>query len=134
MSEPQYPLLENAEALLHAHSGRPLTEITPDAVASGDIAAADLSIDADTLRMQAEIARNAGYDQLAANLLRAAELTVVPNQEMLQIYNLLRPNRASYEQLLQLATRLEQTYNAHENARFVREAAEVYRERRLLRE
>lgn len=134
MSEPQYPLLENAEELLHAHSGRPLTEITPDAVASGDIDAADLSIDAETLRMQAQIARSAGYDQLAANLLRAAELTVVPNQEMLQIYNLLRPNRASYEQLLQLATRLEQTYSAHENARFVREAAEVYRERRLLRE
>ena len=134
MNDPQYPLMENAEDQLHAHSGRPLTEITTEALAKGDLTAADLSIHADTLRLQAEIARKAGYDQLAANLLRAAELTTVPNEEVLQIYNLLRPNRASYGQLMQLALRLEQTYQAAENARFVRKAAEVYKERRLLRE
>ncbi len=129
-----YPLMDNEADHLQALSGRPLPEITLDAAADGDLTSADLRIQADTLRMQAEIARGAGYDQLAANFLRAAELTLVPNQEVLQIYDLLRPHRASYEQLLQLAAHLEQTYNAVENAAFVREAAEVYRERKLLRE
>lgn len=129
-----YPLMDNEADHLHAFSGRWLSEITLDAAAGGDLSSADLRIQAETLRMQAEIARGAGYDQLAANLLRAAELTLVPNQEVLQIYDLLRPRRASYEQLMQLATHLEQTYQAAENAAFVREAAEVYRERKLLRE
>ena len=129
-----YPLMDNEAKRLKALSGKPLPEITLDAAAGGELSSADLRIQADTLRMQAEIARQAGYDQLAANFLRAAELTLVPNQEVLQIYDLLRPHRASYEQLLQLAAHLEQTYHAAENAAFVREAAEVYRERHLLRE
>jgi propanediol dehydratase small subunit len=132
MTKPRYPLIEHAEEL-RAFSGRPLSDLTPEAVARGDLSAADLRIHADALRAQAEVARQAGYDQLAANLLRAAELTLVPNQEVLQIYELLRPGRASYEQLLQLADHLEQTYRAEENARFIREAAEVYQARGLLR-
>jgi propanediol dehydratase small subunit len=52
---------------------------------------------------------------------------------VLQIYELLRPGRASYEQMVQLADHLEQTYQAAENARFIREAAAVYRTRGLLR-
>src|SRR5215207_3860655 len=133
MKPKRYPLIENAADDLRAFSGRPLSDITPEAVENGDLSADDLRIHAETLRQQAEIARAAGYDQLAANLLRAAELTLVPNQEVLQIYDLLRPGRASFDQLNQLAERLEQTYNAAENARFIREAAEVYRERGLLR-
>ncbi len=133
MSDPQYPLMEHAADQLRAFSGRPLADLTPEAVARGDLSAADLRIHADALRAQAEVARQAGYDQLAANLLRAAELTVVPNQEVLQIYDLLRPGRASYEQLAQLADHLEQTYDAAENARFIREAAEVYHARGLMR-
>jgi propanediol dehydratase small subunit len=106
---PQYPLMDNQADNLHAFSGRPLSEITLDSIADGDLSAADLRIHADTLRVQAEIARGAGYEQLAANLLRAAELTVVPNEELLQMYDLLRPNRASWDQLMLLAERLEQT-------------------------
>jgi propanediol dehydratase small subunit len=133
MTDPRYPLMDNQADNLHAFSRRPLSEITLDSIADGDLSAADLRIHADTLRAQAEIARGAGYEQLAANLLRAAELTVVPNEELLQMYDLLRPNRASWEQLMLLAERLEQTYQAHENARFVREAAEAYQMRGLLR-
>jgi propanediol dehydratase small subunit len=132
MSDPQYPLLENAADRLRAFSGRPLGDIMLEAAANGDLTADDLRIHAETLRLQAEVARQAGYDQLAANLLRAAELTVIPNEEVLQIYELLRPGRVSHAQLLQLAERLEQRYQASENARFIREAAEVYRERALL--
>ncbi|MBX3064227.1 MAG: glycerol dehydrogenase, partial [Anaerolineae bacterium] len=71
--------------------------------------------------------------QLASNLLRAAELTVVPNEEVLKIYDTLRPERASLDELLSLADYLETQYQAVENARFIREAADVYRKRGLLR-
>ena len=125
----QYPLKEHHAHELHAFSGRPLAEITADA----DISADDLRIHADTLRQQATIARQAGYDQLALNLLRAAELTLVPNEELLKIYDMLRPDRSSWDELMNLASYLEDKYQAAENARFIREAATIYRERGLLR-
>ncbi len=133
MTDPKYPLMENAADTLQAASGRLLSEITLEAAANGDLSITDLRISAETLRAQAEIAREAGYTQLAANLRRAAELTVVPNKEVLQIYDLLRPGRASYAQLMQLAEYLEQTYQAAATGKFVREAAEVYKQRNLLR-
>jgi propanediol dehydratase small subunit len=134
MSDPHYPLMDNAEDRLKAFSGKSLPEITLEAAADGELSSADLRIHRETLVMQAQIAREAGYEQLAGNLLRAAELTLVPNAEVLQIYDLLRPRRATYDQLMQLAAHLEQSYDAAENAKFVREAAEAYRERKLLRD
>lgn len=130
---PQYPLAESAGDTLRAASGRPLREIDLDAAAAGLLDAGDIQISADTLRAQAEIARQAGYRELAANLARAAELTAVPNAELLQMYELLRPGRSTYEELTGLAERLENEYAAPLTAAFVREAAEVYRNRRLFR-
>lgn len=129
----EYPLSEHHAETLRARSGKPLSEITAEAVKQEQLSTDDLRIDAETLRQQADVARAAGYEQLAANLTRAAELTRVPNDEVLKIYELLRPSRAGWEQLMALAEHLEQTYEAVENARFVREAAEVYRARGLLR-
>ena len=128
-----YPLMEHAADALRAVSGRQLAEITLDAVATNQLAAADLGVSAETLQAQAEIARQAGYSQLAGNLARAAELTLVPNEELLQMYEMLRPNRATFEALINLAETLEQKYSAPENARFIREAASVYQARGLLR-
>lgn len=129
---PIYPLSEN-DPDLKAASGRAYADITFDAAINGELTADDLRIHADTLRKQAEIARNAGNPQMAANLLRAAELTAVPNDELLKMYDLLRPERASYDTLMALAERLETVYGASETARFVRETANVYRERKLLK-
>lgn len=128
-----YPLSEH-DRELKAASGRPFDELTIEAAIDGQLTDSDLSIHADTLRKQAAIAREAGNLQLAANLLRAAELTTVPNDELLKMYDLLRPHRATYETLQALAERLETLYNAVECARFVREAADVYRDRNLLRQ
>ncbi len=86
-----------------------------------------------TLLEQAEIARRAGLLQLAANLDRAAELTAVPNETLLEMYEMLRPGRSRFEQLMALAATLEEQFNAFENAALIREAAVVYRERGLLR-
>jgi propanediol dehydratase small subunit len=127
----KYPFGEHEREHLKAASGRAFNDLTLEQL--DELSADDISIHADTLRAQAEVARRAGYTQLAGNLLRAAELTTVPKDELLKIYNLLRPDRASYEELMRLAEWFESEHHAVENARFVREAAAVYRQRGLLR-
>jgi propanediol dehydratase small subunit len=122
-----YPLINQPD--LAAASGRPLSDVTPENLP--ELLPADVQTSAATLRAQAEVARAHGHAQLAENLLRAAELTAVPNAELLRMYDLLRPRRASYAELCGLAQDLEQRYNAPLTAAFVREAAEVYRERRM---
>ena len=129
----EYPLRDSKADELITHSGRPLSDITADAIDAGELTGEDLRTHADTLRQQAQIARQGGYPQLAANLQRAAELTDVPNEELLKIYELLRPERASFEELLRLADYLEDTSDAAENAAYIKDAAAVYRERNLLR-
>ena len=128
-----YPLRETAAETLKAASGRRLADITEQAAASGSLSMADLQVSAETLRAQAQVARRAGYGQLGANLERAAELTAVPNAEVLRMYDLLRPGRASGEQLRALAEALEAEYGAPACAQLVREAAEVYTARGLTR-
>lgn len=128
-----YPLMENAADALTAASGRALNSVNLDAIAAGKVDAADLQISADTLRAQADLAEQAGYRALAQNLQRAAELTAVPNQELLRMYETMRPGRSTYAELTQMADRLEQEFAAPITAAFVREAAETYRSRNLLR-
>jgi propanediol dehydratase small subunit len=114
-------------------SGRTLDELTIEAVLAGELTAEDLRISGDTLRHQAGVAETAGYRQLAENLRRAAELTRISNQEVLDIYNALRPGRTTYGQLIELADRLANDLDAPLNAAFVREAAEVYLERGIVK-
>ncbi len=130
-AESAYPLRESAD--LHAHSGAPLGDITAAALAAGQISGDDLRVHADTLRQQAAIADANGYPQLAQNLRRAAELTDVPDDELLRVYEMLRPQRASHDELLRLADYLERQYGAARNAAFIRDAASAYRARKLLR-
>ncbi|MEN9938453.1 MAG: hypothetical protein RLZZ387_5032 [Chloroflexota bacterium] len=135
MNQPEahYPLMDHAADTLRAASGRPLGEVTLDAAAGGDLAITDVQVSAETLRAQAEVARRAGYPQLAENLARAAELTAVPNAEVLGMYDALRPGRASFDELAALAAKLEREYRAPTCAALVREAADVYKRRGLLR-
>lgn len=128
-----YPMMEHAAGTIRTSNGRRLTEINMDNVESGVLSADDIQIDAQTLLEQAETARRAGLLQLAANLDRAAELTAVPNETLLEMYEMLRPGRSKFEQLMALAATLEEQFNAFENAALIREAAVVYRERGLLR-
>lgn len=132
MQRIKYPLSESASETLLAASGRRLADVTAGAALAGELSMADIQISADMLRTQAEIARQAGYPQQASNLIRAAELTAVPNQEVLRMYNTLRPGRASHIEILALADLLEERYNAPECALLVREAAAVYKTRDLL--
>ena len=114
-------------------SGRSLDELSLEAIRSGELTAEDFGISGETLRRQADAAAAAGYWQLAENLRRAAELTGISNQEVLDIYNALRPGRSTYNELVALANRLENDLDAPLTAAFVREAAGVYQERGILR-
>jgi propanediol dehydratase small subunit len=132
-TEAHYPLIEHAADTLKAASGRPLSEVTLEAAAVGGLGIADTQISAAALRAQAVVARAAGYPQLAENLERAAELTAVPNAEVLRMYDMLRPGRSTHAELLSLAELLEREHAASSCAALVREAAEVYRRRGMVR-
>ena len=132
-SKPVYPLMENAADTLHATSGRSVNAIDLDAVARGTLSPADLQISPEALRAQATVAADAGFRQLAENLMRAAELTAVPNAKLLRMYEILRPGRATEAELQTLAATLETAYQAPRNAQLVREALQVYLQRGLLK-
>jgi propanediol dehydratase small subunit len=83
-----------------------------------------------TLRLQAEVARAAGRPQLAANLVRAAELATIPNETILEIYGALRPGRSTQSELETWARRLDE-WEAPQTAAFVRDAVQAYAERGL---
>jgi len=114
-------------------SGRSLDELTMEALLSGELTTEDFRISGETLRRQADAAEEAGYRALADNLRRAAELTTIANEEVLGIYDALRPGRSTYGELIALADRLAGEHNAPLIADLVREAAEVYRERGIVK-
>jgi propanediol dehydratase small subunit len=128
----RYPLAEHAADRIRSHTGVAFEDITLEAVRAGQINSEDLTVGRETLLLQADVAERGGYRQLAENLRRAAELVAIPNERLLQIYDILRPRRATYQQLIGLADELEGQYAAAANARFIREAAEAYRAGGLL--
>jgi propanediol dehydratase small subunit len=129
----RYPLAEHAANRLRSRTGIPFDQITLEALRAGEIDSDDLTVDRETLLLQAGVAEEAGYGQLAENLRRAAELADIPNERLLRIYEALRPRRSSYAELTALADELEMTYAAPANARFVRQAADAYQAGDLLR-
>jgi propanediol dehydratase small subunit len=128
-----YPLGKNRPDLVKTSRGQSLDDITLDEVMKGNIKPEDLRITGKTLLLQAEIAEQVGRWQLAQNFRRAAELTKVPDDRILEIYTALRPYRSSKEELLSIAEELENQYGAVLCANHVREAADVYERRRLLK-
>jgi propanediol dehydratase small subunit len=127
-----FPLATHRSELIRTPTGKRLEELTLDAVLNGEVTAEDLRITPRTLRLQAEVADAVRRPQLARNMRRAAELTAVPDERILEIYNALRPRASTKQQLLDIAEELESSYSASANAAFVREAAEVYERRGCL--
>lgn len=101
---------------------------------AGGVGPEDVTIRRRMLDMQADRALAEGYPQLARNFRRAAEMTAIPGPAMLEIYEKLRPNRSRYQELLALSQEIIGRYDAPETGAYIREAAEVYREKRLVRE
>ena len=127
-----YPLGTQRPDLIRTRGGLGLEELTLDALRSGRLDAAEMRATAETLELQAQVALASGRAQLAANLERAAELTGVPDEVILEVYTALRPHRSTAEELEKWADRLEGEFEATLTAAFVREARTVYAQRNLL--
>lgn len=128
-----YPMAEKRPELVQTATGKSLSDITLDAVVSGAVTADEIRITPQTLEYQAQIAESVGRPQSAGNMRRAAEMTAVPDARVLEMYNALRPNRSTKAELLAIADELEGQYGAKICAGFVREAADVYERRGVLK-
>jgi propanediol dehydratase small subunit len=87
----------------HAYSGRSIDGLDVQAVAAGELSLDDIRIHPDTLERQARTAEQLGNPQLAENFRRAAELTRLPDQDLLRVYEALGPGRSTPAQLLEIA-------------------------------
>ena len=127
-----YPLSEKRPDLIAGQRGKKLSDITLEALVGGKVQMEDLRITSEALHYQAEIARAAGRPTLADNFERGAELVAVPEDVIMQVYELLRPGRAAEKSvLIEAAKRLRRDYGAAKLANFIEEAAEVYERRGL---
>ncbi|MDR0416149.1 MAG: diol dehydratase small subunit [Propionibacteriaceae bacterium] len=133
VSKGQYPLGEKIPEQIKSATGRPLPDFSLEGVVSGTLTAEDFRIAPETLEMQAQVADSVNRGAFARNLRRAAELIAVPDEELLSIYNALRPYRSTKAELYAIADKLENQYGCKINPAFIREAADVYEQRGRLR-
>jgi propanediol dehydratase small subunit len=115
-----------------AFSGADSTGLTVDRLARDEINADDVRIHPETLEHQAETAAVHGNPQLAENFRRAAEMALMSEDEVMALYDALRPHRSTTAELDAIAARLD-AVPAPRCATLVREAAHVYARRGLLR-
>ena len=128
-----YPLGEKVPEKVKSATGKVLADFTLDKLKSGELTAEDFRIAPETLEMQAQVAESVDRDSLARNMRRAAELIAVPDDQLLSVYNALRPYRSTKAELYGIADELEKKYACTINAAFIREAADVYEKRGRLK-
>ena len=116
--------------MTHGFSGKDVTSVTVDSIRKGDITIDDVRIHPDTLEHQATVAEANGNPQLAANFRRSAELTSMPDEEVLDLYEALRPGRSTADALRSIAQDLTQR-GATRNAELFAQAAAAYERRGL---
>lgn len=107
-------------------------EFTVANAVDGKLTLADLRMDPATLHHQASAAETGGNPQLAENFRRAAELATMGDDEVMSLYEALRPHRSTAPELDALGDQLE-SRGATRCAELVRHAAAAYRRRGLLR-
>lgn len=132
LTKADYPLASKRPELIKTPTNKGLEQITLQGVLDGKVTAQDLRITAETLKMQAEIAESAGRTAFSRNLKRAAELTLIPDDRILEIYNAMRPYRSTKKELMGIADELETKYGAYVVGAMVREAADAYEIRNRL--
>lgn len=127
-----YPIAETQPDEVTGNRGKPLSSLTMEAVLNGDVTMADLRITPRALEQQAQISKSVGRCTLARNFERAAEMAQIPQDEVMAIYELLRPGRAaSKDSLLDVAQKLRDELNAPLLADFIAEASRFYEMRGL---
>ena len=129
----QYPLGEKMPDKVKSATGKVLSGFSLEKVKSGELTAEDFRIAPETLEMQAQVADSVDRESLARNMRRAAELIAVPDDQLLSVYNAMRPYRSTKSELYGIADELETKYKCTVNAAFIREAADVYEKRGRLK-
>ncbi|ANI42520.1 diol dehydratase small subunit [Mycolicibacterium vaccae] len=109
-----------------------MNDITVGNAVDGKLGLGDLRMDPAVLTHQATVAEAGGNPQLAENLLRAAELATVDDEEVMALYEALRPHRSTAAELDALRASLI-ARGAPRCAALVEQAAAVYARRGLLR-
>ncbi len=128
-----YPIAKKHPEWIKTKTGKTLEDITLSNVMNGSLTPDDLKITPNILKAQGEIATSAGRETISRNFERAAELTVVPDERVLEMYNALRPYRSSKQELLDIAQELDNKYSAKISADYFREAAAHYEKRKKLK-
>lgn len=128
----KYPLGVHHKDSITSKTGKKLTDITLEEVLKGHVSSEDIKVSKETLKAQGQVARENGNAPMEKNFERAAELIDVPDDVILKMYDMLRPNRSSKLELTMLAKELVEKYNAVNCSKLVLEAAEVYEKRGIL--
>ena len=128
----KYPFGVHHKDSLTSKTGKKLTDITLEEVLKGHVSSEDIKVSKETLKAQGQVARENGNAPMEKNFERAAELIDVPDDVILKMYDMLRPNRSSKLELTMLAKELVEKYNAVNCSKLVLEAAEVYEKRGIL--
>jgi propanediol dehydratase small subunit len=131
MAELSYPLSASGRDAVRTVTGTSISDLTLEAVVAGELGPEDVAVAPETLHLQAAFAEEGGNPQLAENLRRGAELVAFPDDELLRLYDMLRPGRSSAEELDSLAETLAER-GAERCAALVREARAAYVRRGLI--
>lgn len=134
VTKDDYPIGDKRPDLIKSATGVAYSELSLDKLLSGELNAEDMRIRPETLELQAQVAESVNRGAFAINLRRAAELISVPDARLLEIYNALRPYKSTRDELLAIAAELENQYQAPISASLVKEAAEVYYDRKRSKE
>lgn len=128
-----YPLYEKHHDEIKTPSGKSLDDVTLEAISNNQIDRKDLRITPEALKMQGDVAGADGRKTLQMNFYRAAELTRIPDDRLLEMYNALRPYRSTKQDLLDIADELRTKYDAKICAGWFEEAAKYYESRKKLK-
>lgn len=109
-----------------------MNDITVANAVDGKLGLGDLRMSPAALAHQAAVAEEGGNPQLAENFLRAAELATIDDEQVMALYEALRPYRSTAADLEALRTSLV-AGGALRCAALVEQAAAVYTRRGLLR-
>ena len=91
LNQQDFPIAETRPSEVKGKRGMALSELTIEAILEGTVGLDDLQITSEALLQQAEIAKSVGRKTLSENFERAAEMNNLPNSEVMEIYELLRP-------------------------------------------
>lgn len=128
----KYPLSKNF-INIKSKSGKGIDDITIDEVIKGNITGEDIKISKETLKLQGDIAKSEGRIELGKNFTRASELVDIPDEELLNIYNMLRPYRSSEEELVKKAEEIKVKYGALNCSNLILDSVNVYKKRGILK-